>query len=256
MNLFGRAVQTVADALVGKKEATPILGLDLGQAHDYTALRGLEHSRTVSQEHQYSCRNLRRFPLGSPHTTIVQEIVQIARQFPQSASLAVDMTGVGRPVVDMSRTHCPIPVWPITITSGAEHAQNEDGWRVPKKELVSVIQMLLQSRRLHIIKQVPDAMLLTKKLASLQVKITTAGHETFGAWRERAHDDCVLAIALGCWVGEHLTLGRDCIPKAGGRMMLSDLPEDIFGTDDRPRNDPRYFGGRPPQQGGLTFPNR
>jgi hypothetical protein len=31
------------------------------------------------------------------------------------------------------------------------------------------------------------------------VKITAAANETFAAWREGAHDDLVLAVALACW---------------------------------------------------------
>ena len=28
-------------------------------------------------------------------------------------------------------------------------------------------------------------------------------HESFAAWREQAHDDLILALALACWWGEH-----------------------------------------------------
>ena len=30
------------------------------------------------------------------------------------------------------------------------------------------------------------------------------GHDAYEAWREKDHDDEVLAVALGCWVGEQL----------------------------------------------------
>jgi hypothetical protein len=36
----------------------------------------------------------------------------------------------------------------------------------------------------------------------MQVKVSTAGNEQFGAWREGAHDDLVLAVALACWAVE------------------------------------------------------
>jgi hypothetical protein len=35
------------------------------------------------------------------------------------------------------------------------------------------------------------------------MKITAAGHHTYGAWREGAHDDELLAVALACWRIEH-----------------------------------------------------
>jgi len=34
------------------------------------------------------------------------------------------------------------------------------------------------------------------------VKVTTAGNETFEAWRERDHDDLVLAVGIAAWVAE------------------------------------------------------
>jgi hypothetical protein len=35
------------------------------------------------------------------------------------------------------------------------------------------------------------------------VKITPTANEAFGAWREGAHDDLVLAVAIAAWEGEH-----------------------------------------------------
>jgi hypothetical protein len=37
---------------------------------------------------------------------------------------------------------------------------------------------------------------------AFQVKVTASAHETFGSWRENAHDDLVLAVALAAWLGE------------------------------------------------------
>ena len=46
------------------------------------------------------------------------------------------------------------------------------------------------------------AEVLTKELLTFKVKITTAGNETFEAWRERDHDDLVLALAVALWYAE------------------------------------------------------
>jgi hypothetical protein len=34
------------------------------------------------------------------------------------------------------------------------------------------------------------------------VKVSAAGNEAFTGWRERDHDDLVLAVALACWLAE------------------------------------------------------
>ena len=35
------------------------------------------------------------------------------------------------------------------------------------------------------------------EMAEMRVKVTAAGNTQFGVWREGAHDDLVLAVALG-----------------------------------------------------------
>jgi hypothetical protein len=37
------------------------------------------------------------------------------------------------------------------------------------------------------------------EMADMRVKVTAAGNTQFGAWREGAHDDLVLAVAPACW---------------------------------------------------------
>jgi hypothetical protein len=90
----------------------------------------------------------------------------------------------------------------ITITSG--HVVSQPAWdhfHVPKRDLVSAVQVLLQSRRLSIAPALPDADILKQELANFHIKVTTAAHDTYGAWREGAHDDLVLALAVAMWYG-------------------------------------------------------
>ena len=71
--------------------------------------------------------------------------------------------------------------------------------RRSRKGLVSILQVLLGTRRLHVAADQPDARQLARELETFQVKLTQAGNETFESWRERDHDDLVLAVALACW---------------------------------------------------------
>jgi hypothetical protein len=69
-------------------------------------------------------------------------------------------------------------------------------------------QALLSSRRLKIAKELAEAELLVAELTAFSAKITLAGNETFEAWRERDHDDMVLAVALALWLAENAPRGR------------------------------------------------
>jgi hypothetical protein len=43
---------------------------------------------------------------------------------------------------------------------------------------------------------------LLRELETFKVKVTESLNETFESWRERDHDDLVLALALAAWTAE------------------------------------------------------
>jgi hypothetical protein len=181
-----------------------VLGLDLGQTRDFTALAVLERQPvTAAEKPDFALRHLRRFPLGTSYTAIVSVVTTLRRTGPLCAApLIVDQTGVGRAVVDGLRQAAG-GVVPVTITGGHSVTVTDDGsWHVPKKELVTGLQVVLQSQRLQIARGLPEAATLVRELQQFQVKITASTHETFGVWRAGQHDDLVLAVALACWWAE------------------------------------------------------
>jgi hypothetical protein len=210
-----------------------ILGLDLGQTKDFTALAVLEcqAAETTTERPEYALRHLRRFPLGTPYTEIVPAVATLVQSGPLAESpVVVDQTGVGRAVVDMLRRAGGWVV-PVTITGGHAVTMSEDrSFHVPKKELVSCLQVVMQSRRLRIARQLHEAAVLVRELQQFQVKITQAAHETFGVWRERQHDDLVLAVALACWWAERCPPLDENAFAGGGESLLANPPEGVFLT--------------------------
>ncbi len=73
---------------------------------------------------------------------------------------------------------------------------------MPKRELVSNLAVIFQSDRLKIARALPEAPVLIEELQNFKLKITTAGNDTYEAWRESDHDDLVLAAAMAAWLGE------------------------------------------------------
>ncbi|HEY7153835.1 MAG TPA: hypothetical protein VH575_07730 [Gemmataceae bacterium] len=183
-----------------------VLGLDLGQTKDFTALAVLErHPVRATEKPDYALRHLRRFPLGTAYTDIVPAVAALRRSEPlRQAPLVVDQTGVGRAVVDMLRQSAS-GVIPVTITGGHATTVTADGsYHMPKKELITALQVVMQGRRLQIARSLPEAATLVRELQQFQVKITAAANETFGVWRDGQHDDLVLAVALACWWSERV----------------------------------------------------
>lgn len=120
----------------------------------------------------------------------------------ENYKLVIDATGVGRPVCDMFSA-AGMSFVAVTITGGNVTIAKPDGsYHVCKTDLVSVMQSLLQSGRIKFAKALPEVEVLQKELLNFQVKVTDAANAQFGTWREGAHDDMVLSVALAAWYGE------------------------------------------------------
>jgi hypothetical protein len=189
-----------------------LIGLDLGQAHDYTAWTVSERAVDKDYQANYDVRFIdrtrnARYPAIVAHTRTL--VAQLRSAEPtREVWLLVDYTGVGRAVADLLlEASLGIPVILVTITGGDQVIRADGGeWRVPKRDLASSVQVLLQSERLRIGQSLPHAATLRDELLNFKVKISLSGHESYGAdgseWREGAHDDLVLSLALACWYGE------------------------------------------------------
>lgn len=220
-----------------------IISCDIGQAADYTAIIVLEaeHSEpvrhrteTVYPEYDpddwtgersrpysykvavyrladgteteerpgciYRVRSIERLPLGTPYQEIARTLRNLDKDY--RSTVVIDATGVGRPVVEMAR-RAGVSCYSLTITGGESVTEDHQDIRVPKRDLVTTAQLILQNRRLKAPKELPLAETLIKELRSFRMKINLqTGHESFEAWRERDHDDIVLALCMGLWIAE------------------------------------------------------
>ncbi len=206
-------------------------GLDLGQSSDPSALVILERTELARNQSTYAVRHIHRWHLGTPYTQMARDTAALMARKPLPGStLVIDATGVGAGVVDhIFELGMDVELRPITITAGHHVTEgSRTGWKnVPKKDLVATLQVLLQSGRLKIPRNLPLADLLAKELANFRVKITAAANETFGAWRDGENDDTVLAAALACWVGENGCVG-DMGLGLSERTTLGKAPPGVF----------------------------
>lgn len=249
-----------------------IHGLDLGKQHDPPALATLARYQRARPndypEWAYTVVGLRKFPLGTPYLTqperpdergLVEQVRDLLNAQPAFAGsmLAVDWTGVGIGVVDMLRAlRPPLNLWirPIQIASGAKVTVEEGGgFTVPKAELVTNLEVLLQANRLTISPapagDAVRAALLEELADEFRVfsrKVTKKGNEKTGAAGDK-HDDMVLAVSLAAWLGEHAPVGWDGSLGLGGAAPTP--PRSVFAQApaaekrDYPSADP--YAGQP-----------
>jgi hypothetical protein len=234
-----------------------IVGVDLGQQRDPTAITVVERGyvnagalynaeywlpgnkwRERRQIYaarepvrlEYHVRHLERPALGTSYVEVVERIIELLKslaKLDEELVLAVDTTGVGRPVADMLKhrlgewleadqsVHLNT-AW-ITITGGDSVTRVEGGGlRVPKRDLASAPLVLMQNKQLKIAEGLQLADTLKRELLNFKVKINIAtGHDSYEAWREGDHDDLVLAVAIATWCGERYLRKEDSIPRPG-----------------------------------------
>jgi hypothetical protein len=178
-------------------------GLDLGQTTEYTALAILERSQV--NEPAYAVRHLQRWPVGTSYSAIVGDVAERIMALAPDVVLAVDRTGVGKPVIAVfGKAKLPCRSYTLTITQGQAVTPGPHGPCVPKKDLVSTLQVLLESRRMKIANALPEARVLTDELSIFGAKVSTAANDAMCDWRDRPHDDLVLAVAIAAWLGENM----------------------------------------------------
>ena len=108
----------------------------------------------------YQVRHLERLPLGTTYPAIVAHVGRLLGKVP-GAALAIDMTGVGKPVFDLFAYVGISPIG-VLITSATSEKYDGQTLGVPKLSLVSRLQALLHEGRLKIHREIPDAPALSE----------------------------------------------------------------------------------------------
>ena len=192
------------------------IGCDLGQSQDYTAITILERIQKFNHisfdydEPFYHCRYLKRMKLNTSYPDIVKFVSGVYSELQKEASLQkplliIDSTGCGRPVYDMFMQAGLNPKG-INIHGGVSVSREKGFYNVPKRDLVGVLQMLFQTGKLKVARDLPEAQTFIDELLNFKVKINiNTAHDSYEAWREGIHDDLVLSVACAAWFAEKVS---------------------------------------------------
>jgi hypothetical protein len=200
-----------------------VVGVDLGQSSDPTAIAVLEHVKGVLDpnseierhtgtgqlpqtpaERTY-VRHLQRLPLGLSYPAQCQIVKDLMARPPLNgdgrtppATLVIDNSGVGRAVSDVF-SEAGLRHQAVTITAGSEVASaGLDRWHVSKTHLISTVDAMLHTGTLRFAAALTEAGAMREELKDFRRKLSDAGRATYAA-RTGAHDDLVLAVAIACW---------------------------------------------------------
>ncbi|MCW2200437.1 hypothetical protein M2227_002527 [Bradyrhizobium elkanii] len=199
------------------RELRYVVGVDLGQSSDPTAIAVIEHRKGVidsgsaqdrhcgltahlQKPAEYAdVRYLQRLPLGMAYPAVVQHVADLLARPPiNNATLIIDETGVGRAVGDIF-VDAGLKPKRVSITAGNEESgHGVDRWHVAKSILISRLDAMLHTGMLRFAADLTEAGAMAEELKDFRRKVSDAGRATYAA-RTGRHDDLVLAVAIAGW---------------------------------------------------------
>lgn len=187
-------------------------GCDLGKLQDYTAVAVIERVPHVNKFRvegvddagkkvpaALHVRHLQRFALGTEYWRIAEELKAMLAREPLrgESALAMDYTGVGVAVEETFKER-GLDAAPVLITGAGQQTRQGKVWHVPKADLIVGLLADMQSGRLVVAGELPEAKTLVSELLTMEYHHTPAANVTY-CHREGKHDDLVLAVALARW---------------------------------------------------------
>ena len=113
--------------------------------------------------------------------------------------LVVDQTGVGPPVTRLLRER-GLTFRSVVVTASDDSGPGRGAYRVPKRDLVSALEVSLQTGMLQVAEGLRLWGLLREEMLNFRRKVDLKNdHDSLEHWREGESDDLVLAVCLACW---------------------------------------------------------
>ena len=212
-----------------------VIGVDIGQKHDPTALAVVERQERDGEDH-HVVRHLERLPLGTPYPAVAERLAAVVagvkarterqlrdmpvyagrptpfgeyreavgtvreeREVRPHVTLYVDATGVGQPVVDLLAVAGVKPT-ACYFTHGDRRTVEAGQVTIGKAWLVSRLQALLQTVRIHL-PQTDEARALARELQDYEIRVDQDANDKYGAFKVGTHDDLVTALGLAVQPG-------------------------------------------------------
>jgi hypothetical protein len=180
------------------------VGVDIGQRRDPTAIAVVEQVERRDSEIHHDVRHLERLDLGTPYPGVAKRVAEVvqgvhAKTSGEAPTLYVDATGVGTPIVDVLKDEGVgdlAQLVAVYFTYGDRRKVEGDEVKLGKAWLVSRMQALLQSERLHLPRRSAEAEVLAEELLDYEIRITEDANDRYGAFRVGTHDDLVTALGL------------------------------------------------------------
>jgi hypothetical protein len=222
----------------------PIVGVSLGHRHEKTGISVVERVYVPSGEHftatsydergwarlntrerlalECRVRHLECHGPPSRYKKAASRVSQVVGMLEaRDAILAVDLTATGRPGYTLvwtevervlEETGARVTLCPITVSgiAGGVSRSPDVGYLVPRRDLISTAQILLDEGQLKIAEGLQLADTLRDELLAFKPKADKP--DDLEAWRERPHNNLILAVAASLWSAERFLAKEESKP--------------------------------------------
>ena len=183
-----------------------VVGLHLGPALAPSAIVLVRRTAGTTPRDPVTHRlaAARRWPAGTRYDLmmpLVSAVLDRLNRREGVAALVANVTGIPEPTLDVVDAMAgSVRFEPTWVTTGERAEEGADGWHVPERDLVGVLQVLLAQERLKVPGTVPVAPVLLAQIDAFRM----AGRHARDRYEPatRSDDDLVIALALACWFGE------------------------------------------------------
>ncbi len=182
-----------------------LMGIDIGHRREPTAIcvAELEERQGDGRRitNHFVIRHLESLPLGTSYPEVAARLSEVSSSIRQrvncSPYLYVDATGIGEPIIDLLHEEATGlgSITPVYFTHGDQRIHEGGQIRLGKAYLVSRLQMLLQTHRLHL-PRTAESERLAQELLDYEIQVDEQANDRYGAFRVGSHDDLVTALGL------------------------------------------------------------
>lgn len=216
---FGQTTDYTAVSVIRRR------GVPVGDKYVYEGDHWSPEEVRQKVRQEYDLIRLDRVQLHTPYTKIAKGIVKLLQEVaalhrreddlrprqPVEVGLAIDEGGVGKAVKDIlveavedgiryGEPH--ITFLPVTATGGINTTKSCGMIHAPKRDLIHSGIVVYQTGRLRV-GNIRHRATLERELTEYRIRQNlSTGHDTYGPFREREHDDLLFSVCLGLWAWE------------------------------------------------------
>ena len=189
-----------------------IIGVDIGQIHQPTAIAILEQENKYSETGnkselvQMRLRQLERMPADAGYPELAATLSKFVADLDgkeecKRPDLIVNITGAGLAVTEPIRKGGLKPE-SVLITNGSVETRGDDGvWRLSRAQLAGTMTVHMQDETLRLSEKLPLTPTLVAEFENFKKRPPTDKPDDGEVWREGPGDDLVFAVGIAAWWG-------------------------------------------------------